>query len=274
MIPFDKYHGAGNDFILIHKHLDRVSDRSEFAIAQCNRENGIGADGVLFLTIESTSSPPQITMDLRQPDGSTGPMCGNAARCAVKWASELLNKEEIILHTAVGTFPSKIVDGGDVQVEMDPSTFEPKSVPITSDIPFIDQDMFGLNITAINSGGVTQAVIFVDDITDPILLEKAFAIRHSEIFPKGTNVTFAQKIPNGFKQKTFERGVEGVTLACGTGACAIASVLHHSKQIKSNQSIRINQEGGEDLFVTINKTGSMILRGPATKQFSGEISPI
>ena len=274
MIPFDKYHGAGNDFILIHKHLDKISNRSELAIAQCNRENGIGADGVLFLTIESTSSPPQITMDLRQPDGSVGPMCGNAARCAVKWASELLNKEEIILHTAAGTFPSKIVDGGDVQVEMAPSTFEPKSVPIISDIPFIDQDLFGLNTTAINSGGVTQAVIFVDDITDPILLNKAFDIRHSKMFPEGTNVTFAQKIQNGFKQKTFERGVEGITLACGTGACAIASVLHHSKQIKPNQSIRINQEGGEDLFVTINKTGSMILRGPAAKQFSGELPPI
>ena len=113
----------------------------------------------------------------------------------------------------------------------------------------------------------------MDDITDPILLKKAFDIRHSKMFPKGTNVTFAQKIQNGFKQKTFERGVEGVTLACGTGACAIASVLHHSKQIKPNQSIRINQEGGEDLFVTINKTGSVILTGPATKQFSGAISP-
>ena len=271
MIPFDKYHGAGNDFILIHKHLDKISDRSALAITKCNRNNDIGADGILFLTVKSTSSPPRVIMDLRQPDGSVALMCGNAARCVTKWASEFLNKEEIIIETPAGDFPSKIIDD-DVQIEMGSPTFEPEGVPIISDHPFIAQDMFDLTITALNSGGVTQAVIFVDDITDPILLEKAFDIRHSEIFPNGTNVTFAQKIPNGFKQKTFERGVEGFTLACGTGAVAIASVLHHSKQISFNQSIRINQEGGEDLFVTINKMGSAVLRGPATKQFSGEFS--
>ena len=240
---------------------------------QCDREDGIGADGVLFLTIDSTTSPARITMDLRQPDGSIGSMCGNAARCVGKWASDFLNLKEIIIETPAGAFPSKVF-GEDIQIKLSSPSFEPADVPILSDSPFIDQDILGLSVTAVNAGGVTHSVAFVDDINDPTLINKAIDIRHSDMFPEGTNVTFAQEIQTGFKQRTFERGVENVTLACGTRACAIVSILYHSKQITCDQPICVTQEGGEDLFVIIQKTGSTLLRGPATHEFSGEFSPL
>jgi diaminopimelate epimerase len=150
------------------------------------------------------------------------------------------------------------------------ASFETINIPVTSDSFTLDQELFGFNITLVNTGA-PHAVIFVDNIDEISLPSKAFEIRNSSIFPLGINVTFAQKTKTGFKQKTFEKGVEGFTLACGTGAVAIASVLHHFKNLQYDVPIQIKQHGGENLTVLIQKNGEAILKGPAIKQFSGEL---
>ena len=269
MISFEKYHGAGNDFILISKNLDQIPDRSILSIKECNREEGIGADGILFLTTNQNISNLNIVMDLRQPDGSIGSMCGNALRCVAKWASDSLNISSMIIETPAGTFSAQ-VSNDQVTTTMGMASFETINIPVTSDSFTLDQELFGFNITLVNTGA-PHAVIFVDNIDEISLPSKAFEIRNSSIFPLGINVTFAQKTKTGFKQKTFEKGVEGFTLACGTGAVAIASVLHHFKNLQYDVPIQIKQHGGENLTVLIQKNGEAILKGPAIKQFSGEL---
>jgi diaminopimelate epimerase len=170
-VAFEKYHGTGNDFIIVDA-TDPVPDRSEFATTHCDRSTGvgsdtsgrIGADGVLFLHLEDRFSPPRIIMTLVQPDGSVAPICGNGARCAAVWAMDRTDAEAVMIDTQAGTRRATRVDDG-IAVEMGEPTFDPSRLPLTSDQtePLVQESVEGLTVTAVNTG-VPHAVAFVDDI--------------------------------------------------------------------------------------------------------------
>ncbi len=208
-------------------------------------------------------------MRLFQPDGSTAAMCGNGARCAAKWANERTGENIVIVDTPAGERRAEI-DEGSVSIEMGRFSFAPEDIPADTSSPVIDRRLGELIITAVNTG-VPHAVSFVPDIGAICLEEVAPPIRSADLFPEGTNVSIAEEQSGEYLQRTFERGVEGETVACGTGAVAIAAVAYKNGAVKPGDKVRIRPPGGE-LQVVIHEDETALLIGPVTKEFSGDLS--
>jgi diaminopimelate epimerase len=273
-VSYEKYHGTGNDFIVVDAD-EYVPDRAAFATRYCDRTDGVigdgsdvaGADGVLFLHLEDKYRPPRVVMTLVQPDGSTAEMCGNGARVAAQWAMERTGALEVMIDTQAGTRHASREDDY-IAIEMGEPSFEPEVVPLDRDDPLIEEQLEGFAVTGINTG-VPHAVIFVDDVDAIDLDAVAPAIRHHDVFPQGANVTFAsEREDGGFNQRTFERGVEGETRSCGTGAVAIAAVAKHLGKL-DDAEVYVSPPGG-DLVVRVPDDEPAVLLGPVVHEFDGE----
>jgi len=268
----EKYHGTGNDFFVIDAS-EPVADRRALAIELCDGDDGLavgertGADGVLFLALEDGYASPRVVMTLVQPDGSTAPMCGNGARCAAAWAAERTAAETVMVDTQAGTRRATIDDAG-VTVEMGEASFAPDAVPLAGDDPLLDRLVEDLSVTAVDTG-VPHAVAFVDDVAAVDLDALAPPVRHADRFPRGANVTLASPREEGFDQRTYERGVEGETRSCGTGAVAIAAVARELG-LTERDAIPVHPPGGR-LDVRFTERGAA-LAGPTEREFAGSVS--
>jgi diaminopimelate epimerase len=285
-VAVEKYHGTGNDFIVVDA-VESIPDRPAFATTHCDRETGVdheasprtGADGVLFLALEPMYSPPRVVMTLVQPDGSVAAMCGNGARVAAAWAAERTGSDELMIDTPAGTRRA-VVDGDDVTIEMGVPSFAPRDVPLARETELIEEEVEGLTVTAVNTG-VPHAVAVVDDVDDVDLESVAPAVRHADVFPEGANVTLASRVDTGddgddsphFRQRTYERGVEGETRSCGTGAVAVAAVAKRLGLIDGDESVTVSPPGG-DLRITVPDGDSATLAGPAEREFAGELETV
>ncbi|MFB6251081.1 MAG: diaminopimelate epimerase [Halobellus sp.] len=277
-VPVEKYHGTGNDFIVVDAD-ESIPDRPAFATAHCDREGGVdhadsprvGADGVLFLHLEEHHSPPRVVMTLVQPDGSVAAMCGNGARVAAAWAAERTGADELMIDTPAGTRRA-VVDGEFVTVEMGEPMFGPSYLPLSRDTQLIEEPVEGITVTAVNTG-VPHAVAIVDDVDAVDLEAVAPAVRHADVFSQGANVTLASRVDDDaphFRQRTYERGVEGETSSCGTGAVAVAAVARRLGRIDGAESVTVSPPGG-DLRITVPDDGPTTLAGPAEREFVGEL---
>jgi len=272
-VGYEKYHGTGNDFVVVDAD-EYVPDRAAFAREVCDPTEGVGADGVLFLALEPQFSPPRAVMTLVQPDGSTAAMCGNGARCAARWAAERTGADAVMLDTQAGTRRAEVREET-VTIEMGRASFAPEDVPLAPDRddPLVEAVVgdggSDLDVTAVNTG-VPHAVAFVDDVDGVDLGAVAPAIRHAEVFPEGANVTLAApRSDGGFDQRTFERGVEGETRSCGTGAVAIG-VVARRLGFTDDESVGVFPPGGR-LDVRF-RDGRTTLTGPTAREFAGELA--
>jgi diaminopimelate epimerase len=281
----EKYHGTENDFIVLPDDAP-VADRAAFAATHCDRETGVGgartgADGVLFLDLDSTADPVRVTMTLVQPDGSVAAMCGNGARVTALWAARETGADEVVIATPAGDRRA-VVRGGSVTVEMGRPSFAPADVPLARDAdPVIEREVEGLTVTAVNTG-VPHAVAFVEDVDAVDLETLAPPVRHAPVFPEGANVTLAARVdaddaregaphaPAAFRQRTFERGVEGETLACGTGAVAVVAAAKRTGRLDTDDAVRVSPPGG-DLLVAVPDDGPATLTGPAEREFGVDL---
>lgn len=260
-IPFVKYHGAGNDFILIDDRKGLWSDRiqEDWVARVCHRRFGIGADGLILL--QPGREGADFFMKYYNSDGRTSTFCGNGGRCIVSFASRLGMKN--------GTFKFLGTDGwhsGTINLD--------RSVCLSmTDVNKVDQ--LDKNTYSLFTGS-PHYVTFVDDIQSIDVKESGSSIRNSPPFSKdGINVNFIESLgPSELKIRTYERGVEDETMACGTGvvAAAIANAFHHNDY--SGECI-VHAMGG-DLKVEYKRDGAqnftdVLLIGPAEEVFSGEI---
>jgi diaminopimelate epimerase len=268
-LTFTKLHGNGNDFILVDE-MGRTqvaeSEKRRFAIACCHRHYGIGADGVLFLT---GSSRAETGMRLIQPDGSEAEMCGNGIRCLAKYARDSGYVGEFFdVETLAGIIPVQVRDRDGsfwAKVDMGVPRFDRPSIPASGQGELISQEIEGCKVSAVNTG-VPHAVVFVENM-DFDIMETAPLIRHSSLFPEGTNVNFV-KIGQPLEIRTFERGVEGETLSCGTGSVAAASVARRLGLV--DDEVLVQTRGGP-LLITF-EDDKAFMEGPAVTVCSGEIS--
>jgi len=265
-VPYRQYHGTGNSFAVVESAALETG-RAAFAEATCDE---LGVDGVLFLSIDESDDPTAIEFRLFQPDGSTAAMCGNGARVAARWGQEQTGASIFRLDTGAG--PHRADVGEDtVTVEMGEPTFEPGAIPMDADEPMIDEPFEGMPVTAVNTG-VPHAVAFLHAIDDLDLGAAAQPIRYADRFPEGTNVTVAETAgPRAFRQRTYERGVEGETKSCGTGAVAIVTAAVRLDLVDPGTAVSVSPPGGE-LTVTVPETGSATLAGPTTFVDAGAIS--
>jgi diaminopimelate epimerase len=300
----EKYHGTGNDFVVVPADAP-VADRVAFTARHCDRETGIahpdaertGADGVLFLDCEAdrreasgtraatsgsregvdgSTDPPRVGMTHVQPDGSVAEMCGNGVRCAALWAARELGvgvdaPADLVVVTPAGDRPATVEDPPDgtatVTVDMGRPSFAAVDVPLAADRtePLFEESVAGLTVSAVNTG-VPHAVAFVEDVDAVDLEAVAPPVRHADVFPEGTNVVLAAPDgAGGFDQRTYERGVEGETDACGTGAVAVAAVARR-RGLLNEDWVAVRPPGGA-LSVRVRPGGSF-LRGPAEREFA------
>jgi len=267
--PFTKLHGNGNDFILVDEIREKLvpeSTRGAFAIRCCRRNFGIGADGVLFLV---GSDEADVGMRLFQPDGSEAEMCGNGIRCLAKYAWEAgYVGESFDVETPAGIIPVQVrlMDNCFwAKVDMGVPSFDRSAIPATGSGEFLMERVDDFDVSAVNTG-VPHAVIFVDDLELPID-ELAPAVRHSSVFPEGVNVNFV-RVGEPFEVRTFERGVEGETYSCGTGAVASAAVARKLGLI--GDEVLVETRGGP--LIVFFEGDHAYMEGPAVTVFSGELS--
>ncbi|MFB6135177.1 MAG: diaminopimelate epimerase [Halobacteriaceae archaeon] len=267
MTRYTVYHGTGNDFAVVDGD-QRVPDRLDFGERLCAR---LGVDGVLFIDGDG-DDPVRVRMTLVQPDRSTAAMCGNGARCAARWVAERADATEVVLETGAGDRRC-VVDGETVTVKMGVPSFDPAAVPVDVEEPFVERELAGRRYTAVNTG-VPHAVAFVDDVDAVDLEAAAPPIRHHEVFPEGANVNVAApRGDGGFDQRTFERGVEGETRACGTGAVAVAAVAARLGRAPATGTVSVHPPGGELRVALDGPDGVATLRGPTERVGSGEATP-
>ena len=255
-INFSKYNGAGNDFILIDDREDLINDNKSLISYLCNRHFGIGGDGLIILK-ESINSDFEILH--YTSDGNLGSLCGNGSRCAVLFA---YNKDIIttntVFHAFDGIHNAQILDNGLIKMEM----------KINSDIV---SNSYG---TWLDTGS-PHLVIEKNDTDKLDVNKEGRLIRYNDFYKEeGVNVNFVEKISdNQFKIRTYERGVENETLACGTGSTASAICMNFLGKTNS-RNITMHCKGG-DLNVQFNSSEKgykeISITGPAKLVFEGFI---
>lgn len=270
LLHFYKMNGAGNDFIVIDNRDLSISLDEDTIAALCDRHRGIGADGLL--AVEPAEKGADYKFRYYNADGGEAEMCGNGARCFGFFTAHLGNEDEelpssVTFETIAGTLTAEIV-GEEVRIAMS----EPKDLELNTPAKI---DGFSGVLHFLNTG-VPHVVSFVDDLENTDVFNVGRATRyHSHFAPNGTNANFAKVLaPDHIAIRTYERGVEDETLACGTGMVACALVHHLLTGAES--PIKVDVEGGDTLTIGFEKAGdqkfvNVTLTGPADFVFEGEI---
>ncbi|HVO75529.1 MAG TPA: diaminopimelate epimerase [Ignavibacteriaceae bacterium] len=280
-IYFIKMSGAGNDFIVFdRKKNPGLSLNPELIQKFCDRRNGIGADGVIAI---SDSNEQNFVMDYYNADGSFGALCGNGARCAVKYAEfsgRLNNGTAKFLSNSI-LYSGKVLGRDDVQVYLNPPSkykngFKIKAANQLITACYVDTGAPHVIVKIEDVLKDTKNLASSYDNLDEIpVYEIGREIRYLKDFaPEGTNVNFIKIKDGKIHIRTYERGVESETLACGTGAVAAAYTGFVNEKLIP--PVYLKTRGGDELIVDFKKEGNKIrevsLTGPAKIIFSGEIS--
>ncbi|MDP9148352.1 MAG: diaminopimelate epimerase [Myxococcota bacterium] len=259
-LAFHKYEGTGNDFIVVDADSEEDLAR-ERAVRLCDRHFGVGADGVLVVLPPRTATA-DARMRVVNADGSVPEMCGNGARCVALHVAQSrgIRVGTVRLDTDAGLRPCAVENAsgeGLVTVEMG-------SVRVLGDL-VIDIEERSLEITIADAGN-PHAVLFGNFSRDDIEWLGPRLSTHAA-FRGGTNVGFARYVEGGIDLTVWERGV-GITLACGTGACAAVAVACAAGRVTASRPVRVRLPGGP-LEVTAFANHNVTLRGTARRVFSG-----
>lgn len=266
VLEFTKMNGAGNDFVLIDDRAQKLKITREQVVHLCDRHRGVGADGLMILT-PCASGRADWAWEFYNSDGSVGEMCGNGARCFARFVGRRTGKDkDFTFETGAGIIAARF-QGERVTV----SLTQPRDLHLNEAVPLTTGQE---TIHSLNTG-VPHAVLFVPDADRAMVNQLGPEIRrHPHFGPKGTNVNFVQLLgPGHIRVRTFERGVEGETLACGTGVTAAALVSSRVHQFHS--PVKVQVQGGDQLEVSFaEKNGGFAdvkLSGPAEFVFEGRI---
>jgi len=265
-LEFTKMNGAGNDFVLIDNRAQRLELSRDQVMCLCDRHRGIGADGVILL-VPCASGKADWAWVFYNSDGSIGEMCGNGARCFARFVqARTRSTGDFSFETEAGIIRAQF-QGSRVTVNLT----EPVSLRLNEQLSLST----GVQMLHSLNTGVPHAVVFVPDADKAMVLQLGPEIRrHPHFAPKGTNVNFVQVLgPNQIRVRTFERGVEGETLACGTGVTA--SALISARMHKFVSPISVQVQGGDRLEVSFHEANGgfsdVRLTGPADFVFEGWI---
>jgi diaminopimelate epimerase len=283
-IQFTKYHGLGNDFILIDNRSSSTPCLTpQQAVKLCDRNFGIGADGVIFALPGQNGT--DYTMRIFNSDGSEPEMCGNGIRCLARFIGELEAETrknsspspvEYRIHTLAGVITPRLLPDGQIAVDMGVPQLTAAEIPTTISSPdqkVVNQplEVAGQSwlVTCVSMGN-PHCITFVEDVAAIPLESIGSLFENHPVFPKRTNTEFIQVVrPDYLKMRVWERGA-GITLACGTGACAavVAGVLAG----KCDRQATVELPGG-CLQIEYSEVDQRVyMTGPAEKVFTGKIS--
>lgn len=273
-IPFFKYEGCGNDFIMITDPILCAwseSERGALCQAVCDRHFGIGADGCIFI------GQDPLEMIYHNQDGTRADMCGNGIRCLAACALDegLVQKERFDVLTRAGLRTIQALPGQErlFEVRMGKPDFAPEKIFASSHDPVINYPLQlkkgALPVTSFYMNTIHTVIFTEQDPFDPALEKTGHAVCHHPFFGQQTNVNFVQVLdPGHLKAATYERGC-GMTLACGTGMCAAAVAARQAGYCEARTMVET--KGGQ-LRITIEPDGSVLLCGPARRIAKGEFN--
>jgi len=274
VIEFTKMHGAGNDFVVLDGIRDELPPIAPLAARLCDRHFGIGADQLL---VARPGSSAEFRMEIYNADGSQVEMCANGIRCFFKYLRDRghTDRDEIGVETLAGVVRPRWAGPNRVRVQMGRPVLEPAKIPTTlgnGSGPVLGAalDVAGerLRVTCVSMGN-PHAVIFVAD-PDAVAVDRLGPLlEHHPAFPNRVNVEFAAPLDRRrIRQRTWERGT-GETLACGSGACAVAvaSILEG----RVEREVAIQLRGGELWIAWPSNDAPVIMTGPAEEVFTGRI---
>lgn len=266
-LQFLKMSGAGNDFIVADNRDGRIRLTRDQVARLCHRQFGIGADGLMLL-VPCTSGRADWAWQFWNSDGSDAEMCGNGARCFARFLQSATGHtgSSVRFETAAGVIGAEF-EGERVTVNLTP----PHGLRLGESVSTAEGTV---EVCSLNTG-VPHAVVFVPDADQAMVQERGRELRfHPHFGPRGTNVNFVQvKAPGLIRVRTYERGVEGETLACGTGVSASAMITARVHGFPS--PVRVQVQGGDELRVAFTEQDGgfrdVRLNGPATFVFEGSI---
>ena len=255
-MTFHKYQGTGNDFIIFdNRALSFPKNNSMFISTLCNRHFGIGADGLILLENDESSNFKMIYFNA---DGNESTMCGNGGRCIVAFAKKLQLFETKSKFSAIDGIHYAEINNHQVSLQM---------------IDVNEIKVFGDSI--FTNTGSPHHIEIVDNLEGFPVVEQSRKIIHKHYQTEGCNINFVEQLSNEtFKVRTYERGVEDETLACGTGVTAVAIGMHFNKKSSSNRMEMIVSGGRLEVQFEEHKRKytNIVLTGPATFVFEGKIT--
>lgn len=275
VLEFTKMNGAGNDFIVIDNRFFAFSGAELSSIARrfCPRRTSVGADGVLALETRGLDDGVDFRMRYYNADGSLGSMCGNGARCLVKFAFDagLFPAGTCAFLTDAGLYKATVLSGGDVRLFVPaPADYHVTKVPVPDSIQMQAEAAHYIWT------GTEHAVCFVQDVEAYAVDLHGPALRRRQEFgPNGANVNFVEvaETADVVTVRTFEKGVESETLACGTGAIAAASVAYLTGQVQGKK-ITVRMPGGTltvGFEPRLEGWSDVFLEGPAATVYRGSL---
>lgn len=267
-LPFVKMHGLGNDFVVVDERRGERGDWPALAARVAHRRFGVGCDQVLLLR---SSEAADLRMDIYNADGSRAEMCGNGVRCVALYARSrgLAPGETLRVDTLAGIVVTRF-RGDQVEVDMGEPVLDGPRIPIAAQGPVRDHplsvDEGTVDVTCVSMGN-PHAVVFVDDAEAYPVAAVGPRLETHPFFPRRTNVEFVQVLaPGRLRMRVWERGA-GITLACGTGACAAAVAAAWTG--RAAREVTVVLDGGELRVRWDPATSRVHLTGPAVEVFEG-----
>jgi len=267
--PFVKMHGLGNDFVVVDARAEpfRPGERQRRLIA--DRHLGVGCDQLIVLE-PSSNGRADAFMRIFNPDGSEGEACGNATRCVAALLMDETARERVAIETLAGVLAAERIADGGVTVDMGPAYLAWDEIPLAAACETLELDLaLGLlsRPTAVGLGN-PHAVFFVADADAIPLADLGPALEHHAMFPRRANIGVAQLIgPDRLRLRVWERGV-GLTLACGSGACAAAVAAH--RRGLTGRHVEVVLDGGP-LAIEWRADGHVTMAGPFATSFTGTL---
>jgi diaminopimelate epimerase len=266
MARFWKMHGCGNDFVVFDERAGVLGLTARRAAAIAHRRTGVGCDQLIVVEPPPPGSSADAFMRIRNPDGAEAGACGNATRCVVDLLALETGRRAQVIRTVAGNLPSEALSDGRVCVDMGPARLDWPDIPLARAMDTLHLDLHG-DPAAANMGN-PHATFFVDDVARLAVTELGQRLEHDPLFPERANIGFAQVLaPDRIRLRVWERGA-GLTLACGSGACA-ALVNAHRRGLTGRRATVV-VDGGE-LEIEWRADGHVLMTGPVATSFIGEI---
>lgn len=263
-IPFLKMHGAGNDFVVIDERRHPLHLQPAQVRRLADRRIGIGCDQFITLHPPPPGTDADVLMRIRNPDGAEAGACGNATRCIAELLFEQTGHPYQVIRTVAGDLPAERLPDGRFRVDMGQARLQWHDIPLAHEADTLHLPLPG--DPAACSMGNPHATFFVPD---PSVAERdGPALEHNPLFPERANIGFAQILsPDRLRLRVWERGA-GLTLACGSGACA--TVVNAHRRGLTNRRVAVEMDGGT-LDIEYRDTGHVLMAGPAATSFRGEV---
>ncbi|MDN3568068.1 diaminopimelate epimerase [Paeniroseomonas aquatica] len=267
MIPFHKMHGLGNDFVVLDNRAGTLAVGAARAAALADRRTGIGCDQLILL--ERPTEGADVVMRIRNPDGSEAGACGNATRCIASLIAAEGGRDRVVVRTIAGDLPAEALPGGLWRVDMGPARLGWQEVPLAAEMDTLHLPL-GRGVLmdpAACSMGNPHATFFVPDLDAVPLATLGPSLETDPLFPQRANIGVVQVLtPGHIRLAVWERGA-GLTLACGSGACA--ALVNAARRGLTGRRATVSLPGG-DLGIEWRETdGHVLMTGPVATAFTG-----